>query len=68
VIYDDLPTRPAIAPGRLLGTRAAWMTRYSPLLDDSEFSKFVTLTRDLSPFALLLIDRKAVVRAKTATR
>lgn len=56
VLYDDLPQRPQIPPGRLIGTRGAWMTRYAPLLDAVEFTKFVTLTKDLSPFVLLLID------------
>ena len=40
VLYDDLPQRPQIPPGRLIGTRGAWMTRF----DAVEFTKFVTLT------------------------
>ena len=56
VLYNDLPQRPQIAPGRLLGTRFAWMTRYAPLLDAAEFTKFTTLMRNLSPFVLFLID------------
>ena len=56
VMYDDLPPRPPIAPGRLVGTRAAWMIRYCPLLNDSEFGKFVILVRDLGPFVVVLID------------
>jgi hypothetical protein len=32
------------------------MTRYAPLLDENEFTKFVGLMRNLSPFVLLLID------------
>ena len=49
VLCDDLPQRPQIPPGRLIGTRGAWMTRF----DAVEFTKFVTLTKDLSPFVLL---------------
>jgi DNA-directed RNA polymerase specialized sigma24 family protein len=56
LLFDDLPPRPLIAAGRLLGTRAAWMIRYSPLMNDSEFTKFVVLAKDLSPFVLLLVD------------
>ena len=56
VLYDDLPQRPQIPPGRLIGTRSAWVVRYASLLDAVEFTKFVTLTKDLSPFVLLLID------------
>jgi hypothetical protein len=56
VLYDDLPPRQPIAAGRLLGTRCVWMTRYAHLMDAVEFTKFVTLTKDLSPFVLLLID------------
>jgi hypothetical protein len=52
VLYDDLPQRPQIPPGRLIGIRGAWMTRF----DAVEFTKFVMLTKDLSPFVLLLID------------
>jgi hypothetical protein len=32
------------------------MTRYAPLLDADEFTKFVVLMKNLSPFVLLLID------------
>jgi hypothetical protein len=56
VMYDNLPPRPLIAVGRLLGTRAAWMLRYAHLLDAGEFTKFVILVRDLSPFAVMLIN------------
>jgi DNA-directed RNA polymerase specialized sigma24 family protein len=56
LMYYDLPPRPSIAPGRLLGTRAAWMVRYAPLMDESEFSKFFALVRDLAPFVILLVD------------
>jgi hypothetical protein len=56
VLYDDLPPKQPIAAGRLLGTRCAWMTRYAHLMDAPEFTKFVTLTKNLSPFILVLID------------
>jgi hypothetical protein len=56
VLYPDLPPRQPIAAGRLLGTRCAWMTRYAHLMDAVEFTKFVTLTKNLSPFILVLID------------
>jgi hypothetical protein len=56
VLYDDLPPRPLIVPGRLFGTRTAWMTRYAPLMSAAEFMKFVVLVHGLSPFILLLID------------
>jgi hypothetical protein len=32
------------------------MVRYAPLMDPGEFTKFVTLVRDLAPFVVLLID------------
>jgi hypothetical protein len=53
ILYDDLPQRPQIVPGRLHGTRFAWMARYASLLDADEFTKFVTLMRNLNPFVLL---------------
>jgi hypothetical protein len=56
VLYPDLPPRQPIAAGRLLGTRCAWMTRYAHLLNAVEFTKFVTLTKNLSPFVVVLID------------
>jgi hypothetical protein len=56
VLYDDLKRREPIIVGRLLGTRCAWMARYEPLLTESEFTKFVILTRNLGPFILMLID------------
>jgi hypothetical protein len=56
VVYDDIKRREPIAAGRLLGTRCAWMSRYKPLLNDPEFTKFAVLAKDLSPFILLLID------------
>jgi hypothetical protein len=55
LLYGDLKHRAPIPPGRLLGTRGQWMLRYVPLLTAEEFTKFVTLARDLSPFILLLI-------------
>jgi hypothetical protein len=56
LVYDDLPSRPLIAPGRLAGTRCAWMMRYRPLLSDTELTKFTVLLRNLSPYLLLLLD------------
>jgi hypothetical protein len=56
VLYDDLKPRAAIPPGRLLGTRCGWMTRYAPILSPSEFAKFVTLAKDLGPFVVVLVD------------
>jgi hypothetical protein len=56
VLYDDLPPKQPIAAGRLLGTRCAWMTRYAHLMNAVEFTKFVVLTKDLSPFVVILID------------
>ena len=32
------------------------MTRYAPLMNSDEFTKFVVLMRDLAPFVVLLID------------
>jgi hypothetical protein len=56
VLYDELKRHEQITPGRLVGTRATWMLRYVPLLSRDEFTKFVFLARDLSPFILYLID------------
>jgi hypothetical protein len=56
VLYDDLPPKQPIAAGRLVGTRAQWMIRYAHLMNAVEFTKFVTLTKNLSPFILVLID------------
>jgi hypothetical protein len=64
VLYDDLPPRPPIAPGRLVGTRAAWMARYRPLVSESEFTKFVVLMRDLAPYLLLLVDTQGGSRRR----
>jgi hypothetical protein len=47
VMFDSLPPRPPIAAGRLIGTRGAWVLRYRPLLNDSEFDRFFVLTRGL---------------------
>jgi hypothetical protein len=56
VMFEHLHRRQAvIAPGQLNGTRAFWMTRYAHLLDAEEFTRFVTLTRNLNPFIVLLI-------------
>jgi hypothetical protein len=56
VMFDTLPPRAPIAPGRLIGTREAWMVHYAHLLSADEFTKFATLTRSLSPFVVVLID------------
>jgi hypothetical protein len=56
ILYDDLKRWQPIVAGRLLGTRCAWMARYRSLLTESEFTKFVILARNLSPFILMLID------------
>jgi hypothetical protein len=56
VLYDDLKRRQPIAPGRLLGTRLAWMARYANLMNSDEFTKFVTLMRNLAPYLLLIIN------------
>jgi hypothetical protein len=55
ILYDFLPARSPIVPGRLYGTRCGWMAQYRPLLSESEFTKFVTLMKGLSPFLLMLI-------------
>jgi hypothetical protein len=54
-LYDDLKPRKQILPGRLLGTRAAWMARYSPLLTESEFTRFAILMANLAPYLMLLL-------------
>jgi hypothetical protein len=54
-LYDDLKPRKRIIPGHLLGTRAAWMARYSPLLTPAEFTQFCILMAGLAPYLLLLI-------------
>jgi hypothetical protein len=46
----------AAQTGRLIGTRGAWMLRYAHLMNALEFTKFVTLTKDLAPFVVVLID------------
>jgi len=38
------------------------MIRYRPLLNDSEFTKFVILVRDLSPFVLVLLNPESKSR------
>ena len=55
VLYDELKDRRTIFPGRLLGTRCAWMTAYAPLLSRDEFTKFAIIMRGLAPYLLLLI-------------
>jgi hypothetical protein len=64
VLYDDIKPKHAIPAGRLLGTRCAWMTRYEPLLTPSEFVKFVTLAKDLSPFVVLLVNPESHSRRR----
>jgi hypothetical protein len=59
VMYDSLPPQSPIAPGRLVVTRSSWALRYQPLLTAVEFSKFVTLTRGLNPFVVVLVNPKA---------
>jgi hypothetical protein len=54
----------AAQTGRLVSTRGAWMTRYAPLLDAQEFTKFVTLANGLSPFILLLIFPQSTSRRR----
>jgi hypothetical protein len=56
VLYDERKGKQPIPAGRLLGTRLAWMARYQPLLSEAEFTKFVILVRNLSPFVLMLIN------------
>ena len=41
-----------------------WMIRYRPLLNDSEFTKFVILLRDLGPFVVVLIDSESRSRRR----
>jgi hypothetical protein len=53
VLYDE--AHKPIYPGRLLGTRCAWMLRYKTILNPAEFTKFVVLMRDLAPYLLYLI-------------
>src|SRR5215469_14320417 len=56
ILYADLKRRAPVIPGKLLGTRCAWMSRYAPLLTADEFTKFVVLMRDLAPYLLFIID------------
>jgi len=58
VLYDQVKRRQPITPGRLLGTRCAWMAGYSALLSAEEFTKFVVRMRDLAPYLVFLIDRQ----------
>jgi hypothetical protein len=55
VVYDELPPRQPIAPGRLYGRREAWMARFASLMNPEEFTKFFTLVRGLSPFVIILV-------------
>jgi hypothetical protein len=54
-LYDDLKPRERIVPNRLLGTRAAWMARYAPLLSEPEFTRFAILVAGLAPYLLFLV-------------
>jgi hypothetical protein len=54
-LYDDVKRRQQIAPGRLLGTRSAWVTQYAALLSADEFTKFYFLMKNLAPYLLLMI-------------
>jgi hypothetical protein len=57
VLYDDVKKRPQVVPGRLTGTKLAWLIRYAPLLSAAEFTKLAVVMRDLAPYVLLLVDR-----------
>jgi hypothetical protein len=52
----DVKRHQTISPGQLVGTRSAWMTRFSLLMDSPEFTRFFVLMRDLAPYLLLIID------------
>ena len=54
-LHDDVKRREQIIPGQLYGTRCHWMTLYSPLLTESEFTRFYVLMRNLAPYLLLLV-------------
>jgi hypothetical protein len=58
VLYDDVQRRPQVVPGRLTGTKLAWLIRYAPLLSAQEFTKFTVLMRDLAPYVVLLVDQQ----------
>ena len=49
VLYDQVKRRQPITPGRLLGTRCAWMAGYSALLSAEQFTKFVVLCATSRP-------------------
>jgi hypothetical protein len=68
VLYGDLKPRKQIIPGHLLGTRAAWMSRYSPLLTESEFTRFCVLMANLAPYLLLLITDPSKANSHRADR
>jgi hypothetical protein len=55
VLYDHARNHKLIIPGRLFGTRCAWMIPYRRLLTPVEFSKFAILMRDLAPYLLYLV-------------
>jgi hypothetical protein len=56
VVFDQIKHPKPIAPDRLIGMRCAWMTRYEPLLNADEFTKFVVLMWDLARYLLFLVD------------
>jgi hypothetical protein len=64
VLYPGLSARPPILAGRLIGTRASWMLRFQPLMDEAEFTKFFVLVRDLSPFVVMLINPESRSRRR----
>jgi hypothetical protein len=53
--YDDFGPRKPVHPNQLTHTRARWMMRLAPLMTPQEFTKFVHLVRDLSPFVLFMV-------------
>lgn len=58
VLYSGVQWRAQTHPGRLIGTRLAWMSRYTSLMNCEEFTKFVVLMRDLAPYLLLLVNAR----------
>ena len=53
--YDELPPRKPVHPAQLSHSRGRWMMRLAPLMSPEEFTRFVYLARDLSPFVLFMI-------------
>ena len=56
VLLPHAPPRTPIIPGKLLGTRGAWLVRYQHLMSPVEFDRFARLLMGLAPFILLLVD------------